>query len=91
MQEDILKAVGGHIAGDARDEVVSEGLDFIADAAKKELERRHPVLSAEGPECNAIARAIASDDLDAQIPKTCPADQIADRTADAKVGAAENG
>ena len=37
MPEDIPKTVGAQIAGGAREEVVSEVLDFVADAAKGTL------------------------------------------------------
>jgi hypothetical protein len=70
MHEDILKTVGAPIAGGARDKVIGEVLDFIAEAAKDELERRHPGLSTEKPECQAFTRAITSDELDSQVPKT---------------------
>ena len=68
MPEDALKSVGSQIVGGARDEVISEVLDFIADAAKDEIERRHPGLSTENSECKAFAGAITSDDLDSQVP-----------------------
>jgi hypothetical protein len=70
MQEDVLKTMGSQIVGGARDEVISEVLDFVADSAKDELERRHPGLSSETSESKALARAITSDDLDSQVPKS---------------------
>jgi hypothetical protein len=57
MHEDILKTVGAPIVGGARDKVIGEVLDFIADAAEDELERRRPGHSTEKPECKAFARA----------------------------------
>jgi hypothetical protein len=68
MAEDAFKIVSGALADGAHD-VLDKLADFVKDTAKEELERRHPGISEE-KEPDAFSRAITSDELDAQLPKS---------------------